>query len=242
MTLSPPGTLETEGVDLKRMGSYPIGSCIIYSNGEQVNFQNGASVFLFRMHQPIEGSWKLRAEIETTAASQMDIWLSQEELNGHATLQPSEALMTVGGLASIDNVMCVGGYNQSDLVVLKSSGRGYTWDNRVRPYFVTHSYDITAPGSKNEWIKVSGTLPAASIMAGGAAALYSKFSAENILPYPNTLVMNNIILSQVKRFPTTTYPNPSEGYGIFDMKELERMLLKPYAETVRDETQHNSHM
>ena len=53
--------------------------------------------------------------------------------------------------------------------------------------------------------------------------------------YRYRMIINNIILSHVNQFATRVYPNPSERYGIVDIKELKRLLLKLYAEAIRDE-------
>ncbi|WP_255363179.1 hypothetical protein [Cellulosilyticum sp. I15G10I2] len=37
--------------------------------------------------------------------------------------------------------------------------------------------------------------------------------------------MNNIILNNLKQFEAVQYPNPSHGYGIFDIQLLSRLLV-----------------
>ncbi|WP_069998259.1 hypothetical protein [Cellulosilyticum sp. I15G10I2] len=226
--LYPPETMGGLSIDLKLPGVSQVKNTIIYSNGDKISFLNGASRILFRMEKPEIGDWKITFSSQTERLSQIDIWISQEELNYHTTLQPASPFVTIGSLASTSNVMSVGGYDKENMIVLRGSGRGYSWDNRVRPLFITHASNIIAPCGQQEWVAVTGTLPAASVMLGTAAVLYSKFKKENVFPLPNTLIMNSIILGAVKQFEGGVYPNPSQGYGIFDLNALETVLAASY--------------
>ncbi len=226
--LYPPVGIVGEPVDLKQMGVTQIGGATVYCMGEQVDFYNGAVRIAFRINNPQVGQWRIEGILETDISSKLDIWISQQELNEHITLSPSNSLMTIGSTAAIYHVMSVGGYDQDTMTVLRSSGRGYTWDNRISPLFVTHARGITAPCGRGGWASVTGTLPAASIMVGTVASLYSRFLEEKRVPFPNTVVMNNMILSALNQFEGVQYPNPSQGYGVFDIRSLRRLLTEAY--------------
>lgn len=225
--LYPPPSVASEPIDIKRPGITRINQTTIYSSGERFNFSNGAQEILFRIHNPEVGGWRIEARLETSAISKMDIWLAQQELNPYTTIRPSDPFVTVGSTAASPALMSVGGYDKNSMVVLRSSGRGYTWDNRVDPLFVTHAASIVAPCRIGELISISGTLPAASIVCGVIAALYSKFLEEQVFPMPNTLIMNSLILGSTEQFPNVEYPNPSQGYGIFNIEVLRQLLVTP---------------
>lgn len=70
-------------------------------------------------------------------------------------------------------------------------------------------------------------MPASSIIAGVAAAIYSKGIAEQVFPLPNTLVMNSLILSKITQSEGIEYPNPSYGYGVFNLQRLNDLLTSP---------------
>jgi hypothetical protein len=226
-TLYPPQATAVEAINLKREGITNIaGGTTIYSNGERINFSNGAREMLFRINNPRVGEWRLEIELEEGVESKIEMWISQQELNAHTTLSPSQSFMTVGSTANINHMMTVGGYDRDNMIVLRSSGRGYSWDGEVQPLFLTHSTGIVAPCKKGEWISLTNTLAAAGIMAGAVAVLYQKFVEERVFPFPNTLVMNRIILDEVEQFAGVEYPNPSQGYGIFELSALQRLLAK----------------
>jgi hypothetical protein len=217
-----------EPIDLKTVGITRLRGATIYSNGSKISFLNGSARILFRIENPQVGNWRIEMTSITEGLSQIDIWISQQELNAHITLNPSSPFITVGSLGNTQNVMTVGGYDEENMVVLRSSGRGYSWDDRVKPLFVTNASRIISPSKPGIWVSATGTLPAASVMLGVVATLYCKFNEEQVFPFPNTLVMNSIILSWIKQLEGVEYPNPSHGYGQFDLEVLNRMLYTPY--------------
>ena len=225
--LYPPEDIAGGPVDLRQPGVTALLGTTVYSNGERIDFLNGARRIFFRIENPHVGEWRLIGTAAAGELSSIYLWISQKELNPYITLRPSDAFTTLGSSACMDNAMVVGGYNQQSGVVLRSSGRGYTWDGRVRPTLVTGSRGITAPCRRGEWVSVTGTLPAASIMAGVAATIYSKLIAEGRVPLPNTLAINNILLEVISQSYGVTYPNPSEGYGVFDLRRLYILLDTP---------------
>ncbi|MDF2596246.1 MAG: hypothetical protein K0R69_2587 [Clostridia bacterium] len=226
-TLYPPQATSAEAIHLKSPGITNIaGGTTIYSNGERINFSNGTREMLFRINNPREGGWRLEIELEPGVDNNIKMWISQQEINNHVKLNPSEAFTTVGSTASINHMMTVGGYDRDNMIVLRSSGRGYSWDGEVQPLFLVHSAGIIAPCKQGQWISLTNTLAAAGMMTGAIAVLYQKFIEEEVFPFPNTLVMNRIILDEIKQFSGVEYPNPSQGYGIFEISALQRLLAK----------------
>lgn len=227
--LYPPQGVEIEPIELKRMGVTRIGDrTIVYSNGEKINFSNGAREIMFRLDNPRVGGWRIEMSLQTSPESKVDIWLAQQELNGYTNLRPSSPFMTIGSTGNIVGVMTVGAYDRETMVILKSSGRGYSWSNQVKPLYVTHANQIVTFCGNQGLISVGGTLVAASIMSGVVATLYHKFIEEDVAPLPNTLIMNSILLEVVKQFEGVEYPNPSQGYGIFDLQSLAGLLATPF--------------
>ncbi|MDF2612484.1 MAG: hypothetical protein K0S71_270 [Clostridia bacterium] len=226
--LYPPQGVDSEPIDLKAEGVKSFNETRIYSNGYKISFVNGAPRILFRMQNPSIGTWRIEFRSNTEILSRIDLWISQQELNNSITLEPSNPFITIGSLGNIDNVMTVGAGDENTLIVLRSSGRGYSWDNRVKPQFLAHASNIIAPCSLDGWVSVTGTIPAASVMMGVAATVYSKCITEQIFPLPNTLVMSSIMMGMLKRFNEIEYPNPSQGYGIFSLQILNALLNKPF--------------
>ncbi|WP_069999378.1 S8 family serine peptidase [Cellulosilyticum sp. I15G10I2] len=221
--LYPPADQPGGAVNLKEPGIYQISNTTIYSSGEGISFLNGALRILFRLENPSVGQWYIASDINMGGLNRIEMWISQEELNRHVKLNPHATLLTMGSTSIIPNIMSVGAYNVNTNTVIVSSGRGDSSLNIV-PTLVTYGKSILAPCTLNEWIGVTGTVPAASIMAGAAATIYQKYMDLDTTPLPNTIVINSIIANALSRFDTLSYPNPSQGYGIFRLETLLQLL------------------
>jgi len=226
VTLYPPMAVATQSINLKTVGVTQLMGAVIYSNGYQISPLNGAARLFFRIENPRVGTWRILFELDTQLSSPIDLWISQQELNRYITLSPANPFITIGSLACLDNLIAIGGYDQDNRVVLRSSGRGYTWDSRVKPHLAANGNAMIAPSGVGEWVRVKGTLPAASVMAGVAATIYNKYSEKQVFPLPNTLVMRSILLGGIRQWEGAEYPNPSEGNGIFDMEKLNALLTE----------------
>ena len=213
--------------DLTQRGSTAFGQSSVYSDGYLISFLNGAARIVFRLENPLIGTWRIELTFVNGASAQTDIWITKQSLNEFITLYPSNVFITIGSLASIPEVITVGAYNQNHNVILRSSGRGYNWNNLVKPSLVTYGQDIIAPYGQGLWIKTSGTVPAASIIAGVAATIYGKVATERYFPSPNTRVMLSLILSRIEQRQGIEFPNPSYGYGLFLLKSLNEILSSP---------------
>lgn len=225
--LYPPPGIAGQPINLKTRGISQLNDTFIYSNGYNISPLNGAIRMFFRIDNPAIGIWKLELTQTTELSSEIDLWISQQEMNKHITLHPSSPLITIGSLGNIRNTITVGGYDAASMVVLRSSGRGFSWDNRVEPNFITHASRIIAPCQIGQWASVSGTMAAAGIIAGVAASVYTRCIDEEITPLPNTLVMDTLILGTIRQFEGIEFPNPSYGYGVFDLEMLNTLLTKP---------------
>jgi Fe-S cluster assembly iron-binding protein IscA len=226
-TLSSPSQSESRDINMRQAGvTYLNAQTTIYSNGEYVNFSNGAVQTLFRIENPQIGEWHVDLTMDPYLDNIIDMWVSQQELNGFATLNPYDPFITLGSTACVHGIV-IGGYNEETMVVLKSSGRGFSWSYQIRPRYVTHANGIIAPWRNGGWVSLTGALAAAGIMAGTVATIYNKNVVEGVFPLPNTLVMDGIILRTIKQFEGVSYPNPSQGGGIFDIRSLGTLLNTP---------------
>ncbi len=219
----PPGILGGP-INLKQGGVIELGNTRIYSSGERISFLNGTLRTLFRIENPVSGQWRIESSVRMGVADRTSIWISQEELNLYVKLNPYSTLITMGSTSAIPNVMSVGAYDINTHTVLRSSGRGDMQGVRIVPTLVTYGKSIIAPCVRGEWTGISGTLPAASIMAGVAAGIYQKHIEIRRFPLPNTIVMNSLITRVLRQFDTLQYPNPSQGFGVFRLSSYIELL------------------
>ncbi len=223
VNLYPPADISGDPINIKIPGVTRFGETTIYSTGEEISFLNGNKQIVFRIENPGIGEWQIEVFLEMGIISRLDIWISQQALNPYITLNPFSTFNTIGSSAIINGAMSVAAYDQNTMTIVRSSGRG-TADNRIIPTLATYGSNVVGTCIRGRWGGVTGTLPAASLMGGVTAALYSKFIDEGLEPLPNTLVINNIIISSLRQFDTIQYPNPNQGYGVFATQSLTELL------------------
>lgn len=210
-------------IPLKEEGIYTIGNSVVYTTGLINNYQNGANMIHFRMVNIQPSPWRLEyATNIVNRDAKIDIWLAQQELNPYVTLSPSTPFITIGSTAAIDSVLTTGSYDYEDLIVLAASGRGYNWRENIVPNCVTQGRGEVI-FSESERYEIQGTAVAASLLAGAVAMLYEKQTREGEA-YANSLLMHSKILKYVERFVDVSYPNPIQGYGIFNIRDFAEIL------------------
>ncbi len=224
MILYPPNEQQTVSMDVP--GIVRIGSATIYLKGNSVSFDNGSENAVFRIENPMIGNWRIVFNNPDRIQDVLDIWISQYSLNTGAILSPASAFISVYPLGCTTEVMCVGAYNEDTLTVTDSSGRGFAADRTITPTLVTSAVNIIVPNINRTWARASGTLVAAGIMAGISSILFSKFVSENAFPMPNSLVMQNIMLRRIERLATVNYPNPTYGFGTFNLDRFNDVLFE----------------
>ena len=227
INLYAPKGVEDQPINLKIPDVIRLGRATIYCSGPKLSFTDGEVNVLVRIDNPQVGEWKI--EVISDNIYPTNIWISQQELNAYITLNPSDPFITVGSVGTSNTVMTIGAYDKDNMVVIGSSGRGYATDNRIQPFAITNGNNIIAPCKSGEWAKVTGTLPAVSVMLGVVATVYDKCIQEQVSPFPNTVIMKSILRSTLQRLQGVEYPNPSQGYGIYDVQTLNILLTASFA-------------
>ncbi len=213
-----PIRLDEEGITHTRYGT-------IYSTGVQDDYNNGTRSILFRVEKMQKGRWQLEyilSRVRTNAS--IDLWITQREMNPYVTLEQASSSMTLGANSAVNYVINVGSYDPKSLVVLGSSGRGEIDGGGAKPLCVTQGISILPFDYRTLWKQVEGTAVAMSLLAGVVATIYNKWQVELGAPYANTLIMRNMILSHMTQLTGVSYPNPSQGYGIFDLESLPKLI------------------
>lgn len=214
-------------VQIRQQGTYTVDSATIYSQGEMLNYYSGSKNIMFRISNMNKGTWNLQVNVRGQSTNRVDLWISGNQSNPYVTLFPYNPYVTIGSIGNVDAVTCVAGYNLEELTTLRSSGRGYTMDNRIKPTLaadgIIQTIDINGEAVIIEGIEVS-----ASVILGAATTIFEKWRAENGLSLLNGLLLNSILLEYSSQFTNIPFPNPSQGYGVFEEDTLNRILLTPF--------------
>ena len=197
----------------------------IYSTGILDDYNNGGQYILFSIENMISGTWKMEVEPGFPSQGIIDLWISQQQLNPNVTLNPATPFMTLGSNASIDGVISTTSFDNQNLVILRSAGRGFDWNEAVNP--ICASQGVSILSSDKGWKRVEGTAIAAGILLGSVACLYNKWQVEMDGSIANSLIMSNLILGNLYQFQGVTYPNRNQGYGVYQLEMLPQLLGTP---------------
>lgn len=214
-------------VYLTQAGVYELDDATIYSQGEKFNYYSGAKEVMFRISPISKGTWQLEVSSEDSGNNRVDLWISGVASNPYVTLSPYNPYVTIGSLGNIASVICVGGYNLNDMTTLGSSGRGYTTHNRVKPNLGAEGV-LETISVKGERVQLQGAAVSASFIVGAAATIFEKWQVEKGKSYLNGPLLNSILLEYTTRFKNLTFPNPNQGYGVFEKETLNQILLTPF--------------
>lgn len=212
-------------VRLDEEGTYQLNNATIYTTGIVTNFRNGACMINFRIENMKAGKWQVDCKVETILAStKVDLWLGQQALNPNVILDPSTASITLGSNAAIDSLLSIGAFDHYHLVVLALSGRGYNWNDAILPICVILGKITVMNDDGIIEGDIEGTIVAASLLAGVIALLYDRWVRDKGRPYANSIVMQKRFINYLKQYSGLEYPNPSQGYGVFEIQNIAKLL------------------
>ena len=111
----------------------------------------------------------------------------------------------------------MGAYNHNTGGIYIRSGRGYTRLGEVKPDLAAPGVDIYGPGAQGQYVRRTGTCPAAAHAAGAAACLleWGIVRGENLLM--DSSAVRSLLIQGASRNPNLVYPNREWGYGTLDL-------------------------
>lgn len=214
-------TGENSYILLNKAGTYKVSSnCVVWSQGSKLDVSNGCQVIRFRFDGPIEGQWIIGVKGIVVIEGRYDIWLPKTGVILPDTiLTPADPFTTVYNTSSAARLMTIGCYDKKTFSVTPSSGRGFSRDGLVKPDFMVPAVNIPGPLPGNKWGLVTGTDVASAIVIGVSSLVYQDQFKQGE-QFSNTITMKSILIDQVTREITVSYPNPSNGYGLLDISTI----------------------
>ncbi|HHX63126.1 MAG TPA: S8 family peptidase [Epulopiscium sp.] len=189
----------------------------VWTEGSVIDPESGCQLIRFRLDNPAQGDWTLSIRGITIINGFYNIWIPKAGMLLPGTiLSPSSPFVTIYNSSSSEKVITVACYDKAASSPCGSSGRGLTRDNRVKPDFLVEGVNIPAPLPDNKFGYITGTAPSGAITAGICANLYEMQRKQKVNLF-NTPMMKAMLVQQLTREETISYPSPSRGYGILDI-------------------------
>ncbi|WGX74487.1 S8 family peptidase [Paraclostridium bifermentans] len=175
------------------------------------------------------GIWTLRISPEFIIYGEFDVYLPNASILAPSTRfvdSRSNATITLIGLAS--PVITIGAYNDKTDSLWIGSSKGNLSGNRVRPDIIAPGVDIISTYNNNEYNTATGTGVSSSIVCGALALVIQYLEEESRVPKLSlfTEPLRTYLMIGATRQEIYSYPNISQGYGIFNIKDTFRQIAR----------------
>ena len=197
---------------------------LIYSIVEMLS---GSELALMRFVTPTPGVWRVRITNITHVNGQFHLWLPVTELvdPGVRFFSPNTDTTLVIP-SSANAIITTGTYDAFSGSMFRSSGRGYTRNNLIKPDFVSPGVNLTAPSPGGGYAPVTGSC-AASALAAGATALVTQSGLDRDVPrYFTPREIKSLFHRGAVRSANYQYPNRESGYGILNVYGIYESFLR----------------
>ncbi|WMJ90404.1 S8 family peptidase [Anaerocolumna sp. MB42-C2] len=182
------------------------------------NSLGGDQFMLFRIRNPISGTWRFRIISLGNLLSNFNIWLPITNfLTAETYFLNSSPYITITTPGNEKTVLTVTAYNTADQSLYENASKGFTKDNQPKPDITVPGVNILAPGIGNQYMLNTGTSVGAAY-ASGIVALLQEWGIikGNQTALPSSKV-RSILTIGADRFEDMIYPNPDWGFGIVNL-------------------------
>lgn len=191
--------------------------------------QNGAQAILVRAIGLKPGIWQFKLYGEYIVQGEYSSWLPQSVLLSEGTkFLRSNQNTTISDAATARKVVSVAYYDQNNDSIVGSSGRGFTWDGRIKSGIAAGGINAKVVKPGDTIGTASGSSVATSIVAGVCAMILQWGIVEGNDP---NIYEENIISYIIRGARTRTgdeYPNEEWGYGMIDVDNIFEIIRGNY--------------
>lgn len=177
-----------------------------------VGLRASRQLIFLRFTNPTEGLWNIYVYADQILEGRYQAYLPMtEQLKGEVIFissNPNETI-TIPGLAQVP--MTVAGLDDKNSGVYINSGRGFTETGAVKPDFAAPAVNVSAAGTRNQFITLTGTSAASAITAGAVALFMEWAIVRGNEPDINSVDIKNYFLRGAVRGNTGIYPNREVG-------------------------------
>lgn len=175
------------------------------------------------------GIWTLRISPEFIIHGDFNVYLPNKSIIDPSTRfvdSTSSATITFIGLAS--PVITIGTYSDKTNSLWIGSSKGNLSGNKVRPDIIAPGVDIISTYNFDEYNTATGTGVSSSIVCGSLALIMEYLQEESRVPKLSlfTEPLRTYLMIGATRQEIYTYPNISQGYGIFNLRDTFRQIAR----------------
>ncbi len=198
--------------------SFIFESTRIVVDYQMVESQSGDQLILVRFTDPAPGIWQFRVYGRGNLSMEFDIWLPMGNfISSDTFFIRSTPYTTILSLGNARIPITTTAYNIVDDSLYLEASRGFTRIDVIKPEIAAPGVEILAPSLNHDFVRVTGTSPAAAHVTGVAAMLLEWGMVRGNYPSMNSLDMKAFMTRGARRNVNIEYPNRDWGYGILDV-------------------------
>ncbi|GAA0711833.1 bile acid germinant receptor pseudoprotease CspC [Paraclostridium ghonii] len=173
------------------------------------------------------GIWTLRISPEFIIHGEFNVYLPNKSIISPSTRfvdSTSMGTITFMGLATPS--ITIGTFNDKTNSLWVGSSKGNLSGNKVKPDIIAPGVDIISTYKNNEYTTATGSGVSSSIVCGSLALIMQYLQEESGLPKLSlfTEPLRTYLMIGATRQDIYTYPNISQGYGIFNLINTFRQI------------------
>lgn len=198
--------------------SFIFESTRIVVDYQMVESQSGDQLILVRFTDPAPGIWQFRVYAQGNLSMEFDIWLPMGNfISSDTFFIRTTPYTTILSLGNARIPITTTAYNMVDDSLYLEASRGFTRIDVIKPEIAAPGVEILAPSLNHDFVRVTGTSPAAAHVTGVAAMLLEWGMVRGNYPSMNSLDMKAFMTRGARRNVNIEYPNRDWGYGILDV-------------------------
>ena len=198
--------------------SFIFESTRIVVDYQMVESQSGDQLILVRFTDPAPGIWQFRVYAQGNLSMEFDIWLPMGNfISSDTFFIRTTPYTTILSLGNARIPITTTAYNMVDDSLYLEASRGFTRIDVIKPEIAAPGVEILAPSLNHDFVRVTGTSPAAAHVTGVAAMLLEWGMVRGNYPSMNSLDMKVFMTRGARRNVNIEYPNRDWGYGILDV-------------------------
>jgi subtilisin family serine protease len=199
----------------------------IYLTYAVVEMLSGAQLALMRFETPTPGVWRVRVSCLSYVNGIFHMWLPITGLV-HPSIRfyTPDTSTTLVVPSCAEAILSTGTYNAYNSSMYRSSGRGYTRNNIVKPDLVTPGVSLTSPSPGGGYSASSGSCAASALAAGATALLVESGLLRDFPRYYTPREIKSLFRRGARRSNVYLYPNREFGYGIMDVYGIFESFLR----------------
>lgn len=143
----------------------------IYIKYEMFEMLSGNQLYSIRFKNPTDGIWNIILYGDLIVNRKVHSFITRSGWVDSVHFSEPEPNSTITEPSTAKGVLTVGAYKLKDKSLVKSSGRGNTRNENIKPEIVAPGFNVSGPSPNNGFKKMTGTSVSAAITAGVSALL-----------------------------------------------------------------------